>query len=114
MGAVLGRTSYVQLLVMGIVEIAVFSANSYLGSTVFKVLLKLTITSINYKFNYSLFFKSIIQVVDAGDSIFVHAFGAYFGLAVSYVLDKKKRGSEVDSTLEGSSYTSDLFAMIGK
>lgn len=55
-----------------------------------------------------------LQAVDAGDSIFVHTFGAYFGLAVSYVLDKKKRGSEVNSTLEGSSYTSDLFAMIGK
>jgi ammonium transporter Rh len=37
MGAVLGRTSYMQLLIMGIAEIAVFSANSFLGSDVFQV-----------------------------------------------------------------------------
>lgn len=86
MGAVLGRTTYVQLLIMGVIEIAVFCANSYLGEAVFKV-------------------------VDAGDSIFVHTFGAYFGLAVSYMIDRKKDHSE--NSLEGSSYNSDLFAMIG-
>lgn len=37
MGAVLGRTSYIQLLVMGVIEIAVFTGNSYLGDRVFKV-----------------------------------------------------------------------------
>ncbi|KAF2901794.1 hypothetical protein ILUMI_04390 [Ignelater luminosus] len=88
MGAVLGQTSYVQLLVMGFVEIAVFCANEYLGVEVFKV-------------------------SDAGASIFVHVMGAYFGLAVSYVLCRNKKGSEVANTLEGSNYTSDLFAMIG-
>lgn len=36
MGAVLGRTSPIQLILMSIIEIAVFSANSYLGGTVFK------------------------------------------------------------------------------
>ncbi|GJQ65345.1 hypothetical protein Trydic_g7459 [Trypoxylus dichotomus] len=95
MGALLGNTSYVQLIVMGFIEIAFFAANSYLGT-------------------------KILKAIDAGDSIFVHAFGAYFGLAVSYVLGKKKKsGSQGDSVqqeenqLEGSSYTSDLFAMIG-
>ena len=38
MGAVLGKTSYIQLIMMGIIEIAAFTANSYLGSKVFKVL----------------------------------------------------------------------------
>ena len=51
---------------------------------------------------------------DAGGSIFVHAFGAYFGLAVSYVLGRKKNALNGENPLEGSSYTSDLFAMIGK
>ncbi|KAK5643396.1 hypothetical protein RI129_007241 [Pyrocoelia pectoralis] len=88
MGAVLGKTSYIQLLLMGFIEIAVFSSNLYLGSEIFKV-------------------------SDAGGSIFVHAMGAYFGLGVSYVLCRNKRGSETDNNLEGSSYTSDLFAMIG-
>nr|XP_022914592.1 ammonium transporter Rh type A [Onthophagus taurus] len=87
MGALLGNTSYLQLIIMGIIEIAVFTGNSYLGSNVFKA-------------------------VDAGDSIFVHAFGAYFGLAVSFILCRKK-DIEEESSLEGSSYNSDIFAMIG-
>lgn len=88
MGAVLGKTSYVQLLVMGFIEIAVFSSNLYLGSEVFKV-------------------------ADAGGSIFVHVMGAYFGLAVSYVLCRNQRNSDTHNELEGSSYQSDMFAMIG-
>ncbi|XP_065159135.1 ammonium transporter Rh type A isoform X3 [Atheta coriaria] len=88
MGALLGRTSYIQLLLIGIIEIAVFTGNSYLGSHIFKV-------------------------TDAGDSIFVHAFGAYFGLAVSYVLARRTKEWTEANPMEGSSYTSDLFAMIG-
>lgn len=37
MGALLGNTSYVQLIIMGAIEIAVFSANSYLGTEILKV-----------------------------------------------------------------------------
>ncbi|CAG9856090.1 unnamed protein product [Phyllotreta striolata] len=89
LGAVLGRTSVLQLFIMGFIEIVVYSANSYLGATV-------------------------LRVADAGGSIFVHAFGAYFGLAVSYVMNRKKEGnSETAVSLQESNYTSDLFAMIG-
>jgi len=42
--------------------------------------------------------------------MYVHAFGAYFGLAVSKVLSINR---EVESEKEGSNYNSDLFAMIG-
>ena len=50
------------------------------------------------------------QAVDAGDTIFVHTFGAYFGLAISRVLYDKR----VDlSKNEGSSETHDMFSMIG-
>lgn len=52
-----------------------------------------------------------MQAVDAGGSMFVHVFGAYFGLAVSYVFGAKKEPKENDD--EGSSYQSDIFAMIG-
>ncbi|XP_046664769.1 ammonium transporter Rh type A isoform X2 [Homalodisca vitripennis] len=83
MGAVLGKTSPLQLLIMGIIETAVYAANEFVA---------------HHK----------LQVTDAGDSIFVHVFGAYFGLAVSMVLGKPRH-----SDLEGSSYNSDLFAMIG-
>ena len=50
------------------------------------------------------------QVADMGDSMFVHAFGAYFGLAVSFVL---YRPDSSDSANSGSSAVSDLFSMIG-
>jgi hypothetical protein len=39
----------------------------------------------------------------------VHVFGAYFGLAVSFVLRR-----DHTSDKEGPTYTSDTFAMIGK
>lgn len=42
--------------------------------------------------------------------MYVHVFGAYFGLAVAKVLNHKKLENEKES----SSYNSDLFAMIGK
>jgi ammonium transporter Rh len=43
-------------------------------------------------------------------SIFVHVFGAYFGLAASFSLQHRK---EVNSQKESSSYASDIFSMIG-
>ncbi len=43
--------------------------------------------------------------------MFVHAFGAYFGLAVARVLWKD--GTK-DSEKEGSVYHSDIFSMIGQ
>ena len=50
------------------------------------------------------------QLTDVGGSIVIHTFGAYFGLAVSFVLGKF---SPYKSDKEGSVYHSDLFAMIG-
>ena len=50
-----------------------------------------------------------IQVSDVGGSMFVHAFGAYFGLAVSKVLAR----DDLETGKEGSVYHSDIFAMVG-
>ncbi|KAJ9578843.1 hypothetical protein L9F63_004947 [Diploptera punctata] len=88
-GAVLGKTTPIQLVVMGLIETAVFAANEHLG-------------------------LQVLKVTDSGGSIFVHAFGAYFGLAVSLALGHGKiisQGQKLEK--EGSSYTSDTFAMIG-
>lgn len=85
-GAVLGRITPTQLLVMCFLEIIFFAINEHIGV-------------VN------------LQVVDMGGSIFVHTWGAYFGLAVSYVLgmpDQKKADDR-----NASNYNSDMFAMIG-
>lgn len=42
----------------------------------------------------------------------MHAFGAYFGLAVSFMM-RPKLDQNRAGPLEGSSYTSDIFAMVG-
>ena len=53
--------------------------------------------------------RDYLNAVDAGDTIFVHLFGAYFGLTVSRVLYQK---AQTTSEKEGSSYTSDMFSMV--
>ena len=47
-----------------------------------------------------------------GGSMFVHTFGAYFGLSVSYMLTNKKLYDK-NKENNSSTYNSDLFAMIG-
>jgi len=84
-GVVLGKTSPLQLILMALIEIVLFVANEVLGRNVF-------------------------GAIDAGDTIFVHLFGAYFGLAVSRVMyHRKYEGSEK----QGSSRSSDMFSMVG-
>lgn len=85
-GAVLGKTSPIQMLIMAIIEITVFAGNEYLVAEQFKA-------------------------SDVGASMTIHAFGAYFGLTVAGVLyrPRLKNGHENEESV----YHSDLFAMIG-
>uniref|UniRef100_A0A4W4EVP8 Ammonium transporter Rh type A n=1 Tax=Electrophorus electricus TaxID=8005 RepID=A0A4W4EVP8_ELEEL len=85
-GAVLGKTSPVQLLIMALLEITIFSLNEHVV-------------------------VEILGASDVGASMTIHAFGAYFGLAVARMLYRPglRNGHEND----GSVYHSDLFAMIG-
>ncbi|XP_008311259.1 ammonium transporter Rh type A [Cynoglossus semilaevis] len=85
-GAVLGKTSPVQLLIMTILEITIFSINEHLVA-------------------------EILNANDVGASMIIHAFGAYFGLSVARVLYRPGLQNGHDN--EGSVYHSDLFAMIG-
>jgi ammonium transporter Rh len=93
-GAVIGVASPLQLVVMVFLETLLMSANEHIGVV-------------------------MLKTVDAGDSIFVHLFGAYYGLAVSWILYKraKSRGEwnslKADHPKEGSDYKSDIFSMIG-
>ncbi|KAJ7325357.1 hypothetical protein OS493_029906 [Desmophyllum pertusum] len=84
-GAVLGKVSRLQLLVIGILEIVFYSINEMIAI-------------------------EFLKYADAGGSIIIHTFGAYFGLALSRVLYNQK---SLDNPKEESVYHSDLFAMIG-
>ncbi|CAF3618855.1 unnamed protein product [Rotaria sp. Silwood1] len=85
MGAVLGKVNAFQLILMAFCEVPVQVINEWIGSKLF-------------------------CANDRGESMFVHVFGAYFGLAVTFVLF---RSDMRDSPNEKSRYTSDIFTMIG-
>ncbi|NWX07697.1 RHAG protein, partial [Caloenas nicobarica] len=85
-GAVLGKTSPVQMLILTILEITIFACNEYLVTEIF-------------------------QATDVGASMTIHAFGAYFGLAVTLILYRPGLKNKHEN--EESTYHSDIFAMIG-
>jgi len=84
-GAILGKVDGWALIIMTLFELVFYAINESIGV-------------IKYK------------AVDMGGSMYVHTFGAFFGLAVSYInhSSTKHRNSNFVSTKN-----SDLFAMIG-
>lgn len=82
-GAVLGKVTPTQLLWMTFFELIFYATNEC-------VLLE------------------GLEVIDAGGSLVIHTFGAFFGLAVSRHL-----GVPLDQSLNSARYTSDVFAMVG-
>ena len=85
-GAMLGRVSPVQLLMIAFVECICFSGNNALNLYIF-------------------------GAADVGGSMLIHTFGAYFGLAASVALYRKAAKNHPRNS---NSYHSDLFAMIGE
>lgn len=64
--------------------------------------------AITYSANLVFFLGKVLEVKDAGGSIGIHMYGAYFGLAASFVLGKPPVREK-----ETASSTSDLFSFIG-
>lgn len=60
-GAILGKVSPIQLLVMTLFQVTLFSVNEFI-------------------------LLSLLEVKDAGGSMTIHTFGAYFGLTVTWIL----------------------------
>ncbi|XP_061543447.1 ammonium transporter Rh type B-like [Phycodurus eques] len=85
-GAVLGKTSPVQLLVMALLEIPVFAVTEW-------AVLK------------------YIRINDAGGSILIHLFACYFGLGVTFVLYRPVLNS--GHPKEITSYHSDILSTMG-
>lgn len=84
-GAVLGRVTPLQMLLLGVIEPFWYWLNLYIGD-------------------------EIIGTVDIGGGIFIHTFGCYFGLSMSLLIINTSKTHHPD---EQSNYASDVFAMIG-
>ncbi|KYQ92843.1 Rh-like protein/ammonium transporter [Tieghemostelium lacteum] len=84
-GAILGKITPLQLLIMGIVEPMFYFLNMFIG-------------------------EMHLKAIDVGGGMYIHLFGCYFGLTVSWFLTNKK-GKE--SPNNAPSYNGDLFAMAG-
>ncbi|KAM4748218.1 ammonium transporter Rh type C [Rhinophrynus dorsalis] len=85
-GGVLGTVSPVQVMIMTLCQVTLFAVNEWI-------------------------LLDKLHVNDAGGSMTIHTFGAYFGLTVSWILNRPKL--KENNNKEGSVYQSDLFSMIG-
>nr|XP_046241588.1 rh family, C glycoprotein a [Scatophagus argus] len=85
-GALLGKVSPVQLMVVTLFGITLFAVEEYI-------------------------ILDLLHCRDAGGSMVIHAFGGYYGLAISWVLYRPNLHQS--KRLAGSVYHSDMFAMIG-
>ncbi|XP_060708887.1 ammonium transporter Rh type C-like 2 [Hemiscyllium ocellatum] len=83
-GAVIGKVSPVQLLIMSLFQVTLYAVNEFIILTV-------------------------LGAKDAGGAMVIHVFGAYFGLTITRILYR----ANLDQTKNESVYHSDLFAMIG-
>ncbi|XP_066503302.1 ammonium transporter Rh type C 2-like isoform X4 [Hoplias malabaricus] len=85
-GACLGKVSPVQLMVMTLFGVTLFAVDEYI-------------------------ILNVIHAKDAGGSMTIHMFGAYYGLVISWILYRPNLHQS--KRLQGSHYHSDVFAMIG-
>lgn len=85
-GAILGKVSPIQLMVVTLFGVTLFAVEEYI-------------------------ILDLLHCRDAGGSMVIHTFGGYYGLAISWVLYRPNLHQS--KRLNGSVYQSDLFAMIG-
>merc|ERR1719502_695741 len=83
-GGLIGKIGPTQCVVLAVIELICYCANKVFILT------------------------NIFNIADCGGTIIIHVFGAYFGLAACFTL-----GQAGNEDLNGSSYNSDLFSLIG-
>ena len=115
LGALLGKLNPFQILMLSIIEAPIFVLNSYLGYTILGVADVGNISQLHHcKYFWSHHSSSVTYIplnnVILGGAIFIHAFGAYFGLAVSIM--HRRRNMALSENMESSKYASDIFAMV--
>ena len=86
-GAILGKCSLMQLWFLAIIEVIFYGLNESICA-------------------------GGLGAVDMGGSMYVHTFGAYFGLAATYFFDNRKAIEDKKGKCEGD-YNSQLIAMVG-
>lgn len=83
-----------------------------LGKVTFpQMLLLATFESIFFTLNAVVLFE-VLYVADIGGAMTIHMFGAYFGLAATYFFEPKKALAHSEGK-DGGNYNSQLIAMIG-
>eukprot|EP01023_Acetabularia_acetabulum_P010789 TRINITY_DN14914_c0_g2_i2.p1 TRINITY_DN14914_c0_g2~~TRINITY_DN14914_c0_g2_i2.p1 ORF type:complete len:428 (+),score=41.48 TRINITY_DN14914_c0_g2_i2:61-1344(+) len=95
MGAVMGRLSPHQLLWVMMLEVPFFVLN-----VVFIGQLKSQVLQL-----------PALKSVDVGGGLYVHVFGAYYGLCISYLFSKRGTGSSHPKLV--STYNSDILTLMG-
>jgi len=86
------------------------SLGAYIGkASAEQTLIIAVIEAIMYSFNCEYLNEGLIKTADMGGTIFIHLFGAYFGLGVAYQLGRPQNRNE-DSE---ASTVSDVFSLIG-
>jgi len=87
-GALLGKCDLPQLFVLATLEIIFYALNEGICA-------------------------GVLMAVDMGGSMYVHTFGAYFGLAASYFFKAKLSAMKPASDENGGGYLSQTIAMVG-
>jgi ammonium transporter Rh len=120
-GALLGKVSPVQLLVLTLFGVTLFAVEEYIILDLLHVSFPLSWYSpespkdeILSQWVLCVHVHTTMspQARDAGGSMVIHAFGGYYGLAISWVLYRPNLN--LSKRLNGSVYHSDVFAMIGE
>ena len=107
-GVVIGKTTPMQLLGLAFIEVPLWVLVNYIGYEIIGA-----IDVGKYTFEIVFEFSRQIFCILIGGAIFIHTFGAYFGLIVSLVDRQRDYNHPFAAKRSGSDHTTDLFSILG-